>query len=83
MTTTNPHQNPENKPHADLHDLHATGPSRTHTPLKGVGVRSTHTTHRPNCPQPTPTTSTNHAIPGVTITRCPECGATTITRNQP
>lgn len=80
MTITNPHQNPRNKPHAHLHDHHATGPSRTHTPLEGVGVRSKAMAHRPRCPQPPLITTTSNAIHGVTITRCPECGALAITR---
>ncbi len=40
MTTTHAPETPKNKPHADLHDLHAGGPSRTPPPLKGGGVRS-------------------------------------------
>lgn len=37
-------------------------------------------THRPGCDQPTPTNTPSRAMPGLTITRCPTCGALRLTR---
>lgn len=85
MTLTNPANSGPRDHHADLHDHHARGPSRTHTPLEGVGVRSqgTYVQHRPRCHKPPTHTAASRALPGLTITRCPECGATAITRDTP
>lgn len=39
--------------------------------------------HRPRCPQPPPEHHPSRALPGWTITTCPHCGATALTRRTP
>lgn len=37
-------------------------------------------THRPRCPQPQPEHQPSTTLPAWTITRCPACNATALTR---